>query len=208
MLFAGVLFSNARWITNAEKGLLSEIPEQILKDGSNFELSPMYHSLMLVDMLDLFNLTRAYPDRISCQLSFVLQQFIPKMLSFMEAVSHTDGSVSFFNDSAIGIAPTKLKIESYAKKLGFAVELLDCSKPQIIDKSQSGYFCAIAGGNKLIFDASPIGPDYIPGHAHADTLSFELSIDAQRVFVNSGTSEYGLEPNATQSAKNQVSQYS
>lgn len=194
LLFAGVLFSNARWITNAEKGLLSEIPEQILKDGSNFELSPMYHSLMLVDMLDLFNLTRAYPDRISCQLSFVLQQFIPKMLSFMEAVSHTDGSVSFFNDSAIGIAPTKLKIESYAKKLGFAVELLDCSKPQIIDKSQSGYFCAIAGGNKLIFDASPIGPDYIPGHGHADTLSFELSIDAQRVFVNSGTSEYGLSP--------------
>ena len=38
----------------------------------------------------------------------------------------------------------------------------------------------------------PVGPDYIPGHAHADTLSFELSIDTQRVFVNSGTSEYGL----------------
>ena len=39
-----------------------------------------------------------------------------------------------------------------------------------------------------------MGPDYIPGHAHADTLSFELSIGAQRVFVNSGTSEYGLSP--------------
>ena len=192
LLFAGALFNNSRWISNAEEGLLSEIPEQILEDGGNFELSPMYHSLMLVDMLDLFNLTRAYPDRISSQLIFVLQQFIPKMLSFMEAVSHTDGSVSFFNDSAIGIAPAKLKIESYAKKLGFAVELLDCSKPQIIDKSQSGYFCASTGPNKLIFDASPVGPDYIPGHGHADTLSFELSIGAQRVFVNSGTSEYGL----------------
>lgn len=192
LLFAGVLFNNSRWITKAEEGLLSEIPEQILEDGGNFELSPMYHSLMLVDMLDLFNLTRAYPDRLSSQLIFVLQQFIPKMLSFMEAVSHTDGSVSFFNDSAIGIAPTKLKIESYAEQLGFAVELLDCSKPQIIDNSQSGYFCAITGPNKLIFDASPVGPDYIPGHGHADTLSFELSIGAQRVFVNSGTSEYGL----------------
>ena len=32
----------------------------------------------------------------------------------------------------------------------------------------------------------------MPGHAHADTLSFELSIDDQRVFVNSGTSCYGI----------------
>ena len=46
--------------------------------------------------------------------------------------------------------------------------------------------------SKLIFDAAAIGPDYIPGHAHADTLSFEMSICDQRVFVNSGTSEYGL----------------
>ena len=37
-----------------------------------------------------------------------------------------------------------------------------------------------------------IGPDYIPGHAHADTLSFELSLSGQRIFVNSGISEYGL----------------
>jgi uncharacterized heparinase superfamily protein len=44
----------------------------------------------------------------------------------------------------------------------------------------------------LIADLSPIGPDYIPGHAHADTLSFELSIEGQRIFVNSGTSEYGV----------------
>ena len=37
-----------------------------------------------------------------------------------------------------------------------------------------------------------MGPDYIPGHAHADTLSFELSIINQRTFVNSGISEYGI----------------
>ena len=39
---------------------------------------------------------------------------------------------------------------------------------------------------------SAVGPDYIPGHAHADTLSFELSLGRERVFVNSGISEYGL----------------
>ncbi|MDX1711969.1 MAG: heparinase II/III-family protein, partial [Rhodovibrionaceae bacterium] len=35
------------------------------------------------------------------------------------------------------------------------------------------------------------GPDYLPGHAHADTLSFELSLFGHRIFVNSGTSVYG-----------------
>ena len=194
LLFAGVIFENIRWTSIAERGLLTEIPEQILEDGANFELSPMYHSLILVDMLDMFNLSRAYPTQLSNQLASLLEKYIPKMLTFMEAMAHLDGGVSLFNDSADGIAPTKAKIESYAEKLGFGISPHDSSKPQIIDNANSGYICATAAGNKLIFDASPVGPDYIPGHAHADTLSFELSIGAQRVFVNSGTSEYGLSP--------------
>ena len=192
LLFAGVIFGNFRWVNCAEKGLVSEIPEQILQDGANFELSPMYHSLILVDMLDMYNLSRAYPTQVSSQLASLLEDYIPKMLTFMEAMAHPDGGVSFFNDSVNGIAPTKSKIESYAKKLGFAISPLNLSEFKIIDNVNSGYICATAAGNKLIFDASPVGPDYIPGHAHADTLSFELSIDTQRVFVNSGTSEYGL----------------
>ena len=192
LLFAGVIFGNFRWVNCAEKGLVGEIPEQILQDGANFELSPMYHSLILVDMLDMYNLSRAYPTQVSSQLASLLEDYIPKMLTFMEAMAHPDGGVSFFNDSVNGIAPTKTKIESYAKKLGFAISPLNLSEFKIIDNVNSGYICATAAGNKLIFDASPVGPDYIPGHAHADTLSFELSIDTQRVFVNSGTSEYGL----------------
>ena len=192
LLFAGVIFGNLRWKNIAEVGLLAEIPEQILEDGANFELSPMYHSLMLVDMLDMFNLSKAYPTMVSNQLCLLIEECIPKMLIFMEVMAHTDEGVSFFNDSSDGIAPTKAEIESYAEILGFEINPLDYSKTQIIDNVSSGYICVTAAGNKLIFDASPIGPDYIPGHAHADTLSFEMSIGAQRVIVNSGTSEYGL----------------
>ena len=192
LLFAGVIFENSLWLNIAKKGLLSEIPEQILEDGANFELSPMYHSLILLDMLDMLNLSKAYPTKVSNKLVYLLEYYIPKMLAFMEVMAHPDGGVSFFNDSADGIAPAKARIESYAKKLGFGINHLDSSKPQIIDNANSGYICATAAGSKLIFDAAPVGPDYIPGHAHADTLSFELSIGAQRVFVNSGISEYGL----------------
>jgi uncharacterized heparinase superfamily protein len=42
-------------------------------------------------------------------------------------------------------------------------------------------------------DVGPVGPDHLPAHAHADTLSFELSLFGERVFVNSGTSRYGAD---------------
>jgi uncharacterized heparinase superfamily protein len=41
-----------------------------------------------------------------------------------------------------------------------------------------------------LLDVGRIGPDYLPGHAHADTLSFELSVDDARIVVNGGTSTY------------------
>ena len=35
-----------------------------------------------------------------------------------------------------------------------------------------------------------MGPNYIPGHAHADTLSFELSLFSKKVLMNGGVSTY------------------
>ena len=110
----------------------------------------------------------------------------------MELMSHNNGGVSFFNDSVDGIAPQKRQIIHYAEQLGFSFKSINLEKPQAIDSEESGYMVAVQSGNKLLFDAANVGPDYIPGHAHADTLSFELSIGCERVFVNSGTSQYGL----------------
>jgi uncharacterized heparinase superfamily protein len=39
-------------------------------------------------------------------------------------------------------------------------------------------------------DAGPIGPDYVPTHAHGDIFSFELSLDGHRIVVDGGTSTY------------------
>lgn len=192
LLFAGVIFNNARWLKLAVNGLMAEIPEQTLDDGANFELTPMYHSLILVDMLDMYNLCQAYSNQVPKPLQQLFVAFIPKMLNFMQLVSHNDQGVSFFNDSVDGIAPTQTRINTYAQSLGFKLPTLDVQQVQAIDSRPSGYMIATHSGNKLIFDAGNVGPDYIPGHAHADTLAFELSIGNERVFVNKGTSQYGL----------------
>ena len=120
-----MIFENTRWSEVAEKGLLTEIPEQILEDGANFELSPMYHSLILIDMLDMLNLKKAYPTRISNELTSLIEEYIPKMLVFMEAMAHPDDGLSFFNDSVNGIAPPKARIKKYAEKLGFDINSYD-----------------------------------------------------------------------------------
>ena len=109
----------------------------------------------------------------------------------MGLMAHNDGGVSFFNDSVDGVAPNKKCIEAYAAQLGFETCGFYAMQIQAIDSRASGYMIASNNGAKLIFDAAGVGPDYIPGHAHADTLSFELSIGDQRVFVNTGTSQYG-----------------
>ena len=190
LLFAGVIFEQKRWCEIAVGSLLSEIPEQILEDGANFELSPIpfYNA---GDMLDILNLIRAYRSQKLDRLLPLLEERIPKMLNYRKAMAHPDVGLSYFNDSVNGVAQDIHKIDSYAIKLGFDITDVDTSKPKIIDYVKSGYMCATTNNNKLIFDAANVGPDYIPGHAHADTLSFELSIGEQRVFVNSGTSEYG-----------------
>lgn len=192
LLFAGVVFDHQSWTDISVSGLLEELSEQVLDDGANFELTPMYHALFLVDVLDIYNLCQAYPSASRSKLVDLLESNIPRMLRFMGLMAHNDGGVSFFNDSVDGVAPTRKRIESYAAQLGFEIFGFDAMQVQAIDSIASGYMIGSNNGAKLIFDAAGVGPDYIPGHAHADTLSFELSIGSQRVLVNTGTSQYGL----------------
>ncbi|EGR0054963.1 heparinase, partial [Vibrio vulnificus] len=105
-------------------------------------------------------------------------------------MSHSDGDVAFFNDSTLGISPNLDDIFSYASMLN-----LDLPKPlpkcYFKHLSGSGYFVVKNDNFKLIADFAQIGPSYLPGHAHADNLSFELDIGDARFLVNSGVSKYG-----------------
>lgn len=65
------------------------------------------------------------------------------------------------------------------------------SKARVLSFPASGYFrLEPTPGDVLVVDCGPIGPDYQPGHAHCDTLSFELSLNGRRVIVDSGCSQY------------------
>lgn len=187
LFFGAIVFNNPKWFHFSYPELNKECNEQIHEDGGHFELSPMYHNIITNDLLDLYNLALSYPKVVPLSFKLMLQKKIPKMLFFLQSMSFDDNKVSHFNDSVHGIAPHNQNILSYAKKLGFEKPK---EKNRIKNFKDSGYIISRQKSSKLIFDAAMIGPDYQPGHAHADSLSFEYSVLNSRVFVNSGISEY------------------
>lgn len=205
LVFAGCFFKGelaTAWLKRGLGILNEEIPVQMLADGGNFELTPMYHNTILTDMLDLYQLSIVYSGKIPPASSHVWRDLIGKMLSWAELMKHPDGDVSFFNDSSMGIAPKLAMLQRYAEALNLSFPTANETKVSVL--KESGYVIVNDKVNKLIIDAARVGPDYIPGHAHADTLSFELSIDKHRVIVNSGTSTYGLSEDRLRQRKSEA----
>ncbi len=194
LVFAGLFFDGDEakaWLDLGLDILRREIPEQILSDGAQFELSPMYHALALEDMLDLANVARGFGKM---NLSGEFSEPVPTMLDWLALMSHPDRRIAFFNDAAWGVAPENTDLYRYAAALGF--ETVGAEPEQmgggLRHSAPSGYF-RMANARAVVFgDVAQVGPIYLPGHAHADTLSFELSLDGERLIVNSGTSVYGL----------------
>lgn len=180
-LFAAYYFRDPLFLKAANQILTAELKEQTLNDGAHFELSPMYHQIILHRLLDAFNLQQNNPwteDR----LLPIVEKYARKMLGWLDAIVYQDGEIPMLNDSTYGIAPTSNELFRYAKNLG-----LNWEQTQLQD---SGYRKWSTKVYELVMDAGNIGPDYIPGHAHADTFNFELRIHGKPFIVDTGISTY------------------
>ncbi len=192
LVFVGAFLNSMSSDEYLKKGLKIldfEVNEQFLNDGGHFELSPMYHSILLWDLLELIGLAQISQNLALAHRLSKWNAIAKKALSWLQGMIHKDGEVSFFNDAAIGIAHCPSDIFKYAEQLG-----LCWHQPHtpLHVQNASGYTTVEYENYSFIFDHAQVGPDYLPGHAHADTLSFELSVGDERIFVNSGTSLYGI----------------
>jgi len=190
LLFASAIFGldeQSAIYRKALKILKKELGEQFLNDGAHFELSPMYHSLAMEDLLDLYQLVKSLP------LGFPSQEIQEKFLNgmnWLHYMSYSSGDLAHFNDCANDIAPTFNELIELGQKVGLNWVLNSGIKFNYL--KDSAFVVFKNETVHLIADIGDIGPDYLPGHAHADSLSFELAIKGQRIIVNSGTGEYGL----------------
>ena len=156
-----------------------ECKEEILLDGMHFELSPMYHKLILEGIM---RVTVALKDRnlADAEIERYLQPMLDVTWSFEEGLER----VPLFNDSGNNVAKN-LQALVMAGKEYFGIRPVYKSKFE-----NSGFYLFKKDDWKLIVDAGQPGPSYIPGHAHCDAGSFELFKAGKPVIVNCGTYAY------------------
>ena len=193
LFFVGMYFEGVdadRWIKKGLKILREELGEQFLADGGHFERSPMYHSICVSDYLDVLNLMQSSQAAIKLEETAQFRQRVTASLTFLNDICLPDKEIPLFNDSAFGIVATPNQIFDYARRVTGYEPLVIPIGLAIHEKPQSGYYICRNGEDVIIIDCGSIGPDYQPGHAHCDTLSYELAINGRRVIVDSGVFDY------------------
>jgi hypothetical protein len=182
LLFGAFYFKEKSFFDIAEKIIYEQLEEQILDDGAHFELSPMYHQLMLFRVLDSVNLLQNNSAIFVHNLLPFFKEKATAMMGWLAAMQFADGTMPNFNDSTVGIAPKATDLLRYGQALGLVLK-----KNQL---KSSGYRKITTKTYETTVDIGDIGPDYIPGHAHSDMMNFVLRYAAQPILVDTGISTY------------------
>lgn len=168
LVLGGVAFSEARLVARGVTLLQRELPEQVLPDGGHYERSPVYHALVLRDLLEI---------RSAAGLG-ELDPVIDRMKTFAAALSRPDGRPALFNDGGLELAPD-------------LSALLPEAEPGLVLFRDTGYATVRRDSSLwLAFDCGPAAPDFLPPHAHADGLSFQLWLGGKPLIVDPGTLTY------------------
>jgi uncharacterized heparinase superfamily protein len=191
--FAGVFLGKEDILRLGRKIVLGELKEQFLNDGGHFELSPMYHALVLEDLLDLVNLCQRSGHPSDRETLPNLLKTADKALAWLKTLIDDEEKIPLLNDSVYGVAPSFKELRSYAERLGVEGDSDEIPEIRINEwtgQNLSGYWVLKHGPFRLIFDTASLGPDYLLGHGHSDMLSVLLDFEGGNVLVDTGVFEY------------------
>jgi hypothetical protein len=133
-----------------------------------------------------------------------LRDTIGRATGFLENALHPDGEIPYFNDSTssffldTGDVLTRARRICTREGMDVAVAALPSEAYETPDRV-SGLLFHRSDALFIAFDAGQIGPTYQPGHAHCDTLSYELSWKGSRLITDTGVFHYKESPERTYS---------
>lgn len=217
LIWAGLLFEGRepqRWYNRALSLLRIEVEEQILPDGGHFERCPGYHVKVLSDCLEI----AIWLERNSPSAPTWLNDAVARMCDYLLQLLPLSGDLPLLKDTSWDLLPDPFDLLTAAAlyldrpqyghvarrgllvSLFFdmgAIERLNSwpSHRQTVNSTCfdfSGHYVLRDDerGEHIVIDAGKPCPDYLPAHAHADLLTYELTIDYTRIIVDSGVYEY------------------
>ena len=178
------------WRARGMRILLAEVRRQVLADGGHYERSPLYHGIVMEDLLDVLALAAGHRGALLADgARAALRDAARRMAAWLARMRHPDGGLPLFNDCVLSGDPQPAELLAYSAR----VLEEEPAAGGTVALSTSGYYVLERGAGRAIVDCGAVGPDELPAHAHADTLSFELSWAGRRVVVDGGTAGYALD---------------
>lgn len=219
----GILTDYAPWKDEALKILTEELPKQNYSDGVNKEMSLHYQSfvmeayglLWLLMMKNHIEVPVVWKSYLAAMSEFVADstddygrtmefgdsdegkildlngdvdnhyQYVMNLMGCLLDKSYTD---STWHENLEWVVPDKLRTERTEKEKYI---------PGLICSRKEGGYTFLRSQDRRVFigiDHADLGYGKIAAHGHADALSFQLFIDGQPFFVDSGTFNYHVTP--------------
>src|SRR5690606_39114350 len=112
---------------------------------------------VLEDLMDALNAVSVAGRSSGDDRVTTLRSTAEAMLRWLSAMRHEDGEIPFFNDAALGVAPSPQALDAYAARLGLTVAT-DRRVP-LTFLEPSGYACLRGGSALVMASVGGIGPD-------------------------------------------------
>lgn len=216
----GILTDDTSWRGEAIKILTEELPKQNYSDGVNKEMSLHYQSFVM----EAYGLLWLLMVKNQIEIPAEWKSYLTAMTEFVADSTDDFGRTMEFGDSDEGkILDLSGKVENHYQYvlnlmsclLGKSYthstwhENLEWVVPETLktekEKYISGLVCSRKEGGYTFLrskdrrvligiDHADLGYGSIAAHGHADALSFQLSIDGNPIFIDSGTFNYHVTP--------------
>ena len=174
LVFSGICLPGHRPVGDKALNILErETARQILPDGGHMERSPFLQMTVLGDFVDL----RAALGAAHWEVPGWMQGAIDRMAPMLRGFRHGDGKLALFNGTWEGDREAIDALLAQAEVKG---------RP-LSNAPHSGFHRLAAGRTLVIADCGSPVPCRDSPHAHAGTLSFEMSIAKKRLIVNCGS---------------------
>ncbi len=159
-------------LAKALRALDRELSVQILRDGGHVSRSPSVQLQVLQDLID----TRGAMRAAQIEIPGALQDAIERMAPMLRLFRHGDRRLALFNDS----------LEEDGVLIDLVLTRSEAKGSAPSHAPDTGFARLQAGESLVLVDTGRPPPAGFDEHAHAGTLSFEMSHGRERIIVNCG----------------------